>query len=191
MKIAMRAPAIAGFSLAIAASFLIAAAHAQAPAKPHEPGPMASGVIKGRLLKEGKPMPGHEVVLEVMRQGVAVLSIPKAADVEGRYQFKNIFQSPEFSYAVSAEFEGEIYRTPFISLKAGQGEARLDLKVGPGQESAAGIGEEDTGAEAQGAGPQMERHEHLHKESTAEYKLLAVILSIAAVGLALWQKKRA
>lgn len=151
---------------------LSASASAQAAPPPGAPSPheaTAPGRIVGRLTGEGQaPLPGHTVTLEILQGRTLILAIPKQTDERGRYEFKNIFRSPEFSYAVSAEHEGKTYRTPFVSLQARDQELTLDLATGngapePGPKSGDGLG---------------------------QYKLLALILSLVAAGLALAGRRK-
>ncbi|MBI2341256.1 MAG: hypothetical protein HYU98_00780, partial [Deltaproteobacteria bacterium] len=122
--------------LGIASSLMLLAmtAHsfAQSTQKaPHEANAVETGVITGTLLKDGKsPLGGHIVTLEILNGHQLILTLPKQTDTKGSYQFKNIFQSPEFSYAVSTEFEGKTYRTNFVSLKEGEKSKKLDIAVG-------------------------------------------------------------
>lgn len=164
----MRRAAIPAF--AIASLLCIAQASAAPPQEepsPHEAS--APGRIVGRLTGEGQaPLPQHTVTLEILRERTLILAIPKQTDANGRYEFKNIFRSPEFSYAVSAQHEGKTYRTPFVSLSTREEQRTLDLATGngapePGPKSGDGLG---------------------------QYKLLALILSLVAAGLALAGRRK-
>ena len=101
---------------------------------PHEAGAVETGVITGTLLKDGKgPLGEHVVTLEILSGHQLILTLPKKTDAKGAYQFKNIFMSPDFSYAISTEFEGKTYRAGFVSLKNGEKNKQLDLAVGAGE----------------------------------------------------------
>ena len=157
---------------------------------PHEGEESETGVITGSLLKDGKvPMPGHMVTLEILKGRQLVLKIPKPTDQNGKFTFKNIFQTPDFKYSVSTELEGKMYRTDFISLKKGESERSLNLVAGTGAKKGPGLPESipDGGGQMQrGAQP------HVHTKSINEYQLLAIILSLAAIAFAIfqWKKKR-
>ena len=153
---------------------------------PHQKATVESGIITGTLLKEGRePLAGYEVRLEILQQHNLILSIPKPTDEKGQFQFKNIFQSPDFMYAVSTEYEDMTYRTDFVSLKKGEQVRKLNLIVGKsakqGPQLPPTMPEEMTKPHAKSM---------LQKIGTDEYKLIAVILSLVAVGYALYRRKK-
>ncbi len=158
------------------------------PKAPHDSAG-TTGIITGRLLKDGKAvLGGHQVVLEILSGHKVVLTIPKPTDNNGSYQFKNIFKTPEFAYSISTEFEGKIYRTDFISLGEKDSKKVVDLIVGAGAKDGPQLpppmNEETMKEEGMG--------EHAHKapKKFTDYQLLAVILAIAAVGYAIYQRKK-
>lgn len=157
--------------LIIAFTGILASTHLSAqptPDSPHQAPGGNTGTITGRLLgADGLPVKRHLVTLNILRRGNVILTIPKWTDDQGLYNFKNIFQSLDFSYGISAEYKGQTYRSELISLKPGEESRKLDLFIG-GEEVAV----------------------HKHEKSTSEYKFLAIILSIAAIGYALYQKRR-
>lgn len=106
--------------------------NAQEPAMdPHEGGFGATGVLLGKTVtKDGDPLGDQIVTLEVFHGGQLVLTIPKKTGADGSYQFKNIFQNEEFSYAVSADYKGTRYQTHPRSLASGAPALEVDLIVG-------------------------------------------------------------
>ena len=177
------------FWIASSLTFLaMASVFAQDVKSPHQGMNEATGVITGKVLKDGKtPLAGATVTLEILRDHRVVLAIPKEADKEGRYQFKNIFKSSEFSYAVSTEFEGKTYRSPFTSLSKNESSKKVDLKVGPGAKEGPPLPppvDEKTMNETE-----MGEHAHASKKFS-DYQLLAVILAIAAISYAIYQRKK-
>lgn len=163
-----------------------------APASPHgSDAEQETGIISGTLLRDGKtPLASQRVALEIMRDEVPVLALPKETDSKGEYQFKNIFQTEEYTYAISTEYEGKIYRTDFVSLKKGEKVRKLDLNVGAGAKEASSLPHQE-----EVAGMDDEDHSHMHGEKAKtfnEYKLLALL---AAIGVIIWafvkRKKKA
>ncbi len=165
-------------------------AHAQDVKMPHGTD-IATGIITGKLLKDGKPaLGGHQVVLEILNGHKVVLTIPKPTDNNGNYQFKNIFKSPEFAYSVSTEFEGKTYRTDFISLGEKDSKKVVDLIVGAGAKEGPALPppmDEKTMMEGD---PGDSEHTCSHGRKFSDYQLLAIALAIAAVGYAIYQRKR-
>lgn len=154
------------------------------PKSPHKEAETKTGVITGTLLEDNKTkLSNHQVWIEIMRQGELVLTIPKETDLNGRYQFRNIFQSPEFSYAVGTEYKGRVYRTDAVRLKEGETVKRLDLVVGAGAEAIEPPPPPVSEAPLKGRGEYA-------RVSTSEYKLLAALLSVGAVGLAFYHARR-
>lgn len=155
---------------------------------PHETKAVETGVITGRLLKDGKtPLAGKTVVLEIFQGGGLVLAIPKQTDPSGRYIFKNIFRTPEFEYSVSAGHDGKTYRTDLVTLAREEKERLLDLAVGAGAKEAAPLPPEPPlPDEEHVSGGEM----HQHHKDTGQYKLLAVLLSIGAIGYAIYRRKK-
>ncbi len=150
------------------------------PISPHANNQVKTGVIKGALLKDGKnPLPGATVVLEIVQGGNLILTIPKRTDPKGAFQFKNIFMSPEFSYAISSEFEGKRYSTDFVSLTEKEIEKRLDLIVGEGGQESPPLEESP-----------MNKTDAPAKKGFNEYQLLAIILSIGAIAYAFLRRKK-
>ena len=166
-----------------------AVAYAQPMKPPHDTGSVATGVIAGTLLKDGKtPLVGHTVTLEILSGHNLILTLPKETDVKGAYLFKNIFQSPEFSYAISTSFESKTYRTDFISLKKGEKTHKLNLMVGAGVSEGPSLPPPiDDEKDIQRTGGE---HTHMHKRALNEYQMLAIILAVAAVGYAVYQRKK-
>lgn len=149
-----------------------------------------TGAITGTLLEGGKaPLAGHPVVLEILQGHQLVLTIPKTTDEKGNYRFKNIFQTKDFSYAISTEYNGKIYRTDFISLEQGVTSRRFDLKVGEGVSTGPELPPPMPTQMPEGEIEGSPEHDHIHKESDTEYKFLAAILGLAALGYAIWQWK--
>lgn len=179
--------------LGIASLTLAMTSFAQPAQKPpHEAGAVETGVITGTLLKDGKgPLGEHVVTLEILSGHQLILTLPKKTDAKGAYQFKNIFMSPDFSYAISTEFEGKTYRAGFVSLKNGEKNKQLDLAVGAGAKEGIPLPppiDEETG---QMMGGSEIPHEHgVAKKKLNEYQLLAIILSIGVIGYAVWRKRR-
>lgn len=166
--------------------------HAKPQAKsPHDEGVAVPGIIVGTLSDGKAPLAGHAVRLEILHGDELALTINKTTDEKGIYQFKNIFQTPEFSYAVSAEHEGKNYRTQFASLKEGQGTLKLDLMVGGAAPEGPPLPDvADSGSGQRGYQGGTEGG-HIHKEPSGEYKLLAVVLGICAAIYAFRIRKRA
>jgi hypothetical protein len=165
-------------------------AHAQDIKPPHEAGAVETGIITGTLLKDGKsPMGGQIVTLEILNGHQLILTLPKQTDAKGSYQFKNIFMSPDFSYAVSAEFEGKIYRAGFISLKSGEKSKKLDLPVGAGVKEGPSLPPPMNEKRLGDDFPNVPTYQHTNVLN--EYQLLAIILSIGAIGYAVWRRRKA
>lgn len=170
---------------------LASATHAMPPSEsPHKASAIETGVITGKLLKDGKaPLAGETVVLEIFQGGSLVLAIPKQTDAAGRYEFKNIFQTPEFEYAISSELDGKTYRTDLVSLKKGEKERVLNLTAGAGAKEAAPLPPPpplQPPDEEKGHSTEM----HRHYKDTGQYKLLAILLSIGAIGYAIYRRKK-
>ncbi len=181
----------------LASCFLLLASSVLAqPAKMPHGTDVATGIITGKLLKDGKtPLASHQVVLEILSGHKVVLTIPKPTDKDGGYQFKNIFKSPEFAYSVSTEFEGKAYRTEFISLGEKDSKKVVDLVVGAGAKESPSLPppmdektiKEGMKEEGMGGG----EHTCNMGRKFSDYQLLAIFLAIAAVGYAVYQWKRA
>ena len=168
--------------------FLSSALSQQPPASPHAKDAAQTGIISGVLLKDGKtPLANYHVRLEIFEGHDLILQIPKLTDSKGAYQFKNIFQTPEFSYSISTEYEKIIYRTDFVSLKHGENLRTLNLAVGQGAKEAPPL-PVPIAEEAQAAGPEVEQ---AHKDvSAGEYKLIAAMLSLGAVVYAVYKLRK-
>lgn len=152
---------------------------------PHEDSGVKTGILTGTLLKGSEPLGNYQIVLEVLSGHKIILTLPKETDPNGKYLFKNIFQSPEFTYAVSANYEGTVYRSNFVSLAPGENSKTLDLVIKEGETgpklpsdniTAVPAGTGDDGANAD--------HSHIALKGFGQYKYLAIILSIAAAALA-------
>lgn len=158
--------------------------YAAVPESPHMEVQAQTGVLTGKLLKDGKtPVPNHTVTLEIINRSALVLAIPKQTDSKGQFEFKNIFQSPEFSYAVSAEYDGKLYRTDFVSLKKGEARRALDLQVGMGA-----IGAQPIMPPSQEAPPDVKPPRAA--KDLGQYKFLAFVLALGAAGLAFFQRRK-
>lgn len=155
------------------------AVFAQQPAaSPHEAMKEVSGSIIGRVLADKKdPLPNHFVTLEVFKDNELILSLPKSSDSEGKYKFKNIFRTADFSYVLSSEYNGKTYRTKAVSLGEKENELKLDLYVGAGADEATADAakKEDT---------------HVHKRSLNEYQLLAILLSVVVIIYAFYRRRK-
>lgn len=140
----------------------------------------ASGIINGKLLKDGKtPLADHPVVLEIISGDQMVLSIPKKTDKNGGYQFKNIFKTGEFAYVISAEVDGRLFKTDFISLKKNESVKTVNLNVGEGFEEESAI-----------QFPSAQKMEMKYaKKRFSEYQIFAVIMSLIAIAFAIYQRR--
>ncbi len=151
---------------------------------PHEAMTNVTGVINGTLLENKKPITNHLVNLEILEGHQLVLSIPKKTDMKGGYSFKNIFRSKDFSYSISTEYSGKLYRTDFISLGKDEEVRKLNLFVGAGAESGPSLPPPEMGGEIKGG------HEDVHKKPINEYYVLTVLLTLCGIGYAIWQRKK-
>lgn len=150
---------------------------------PHEGSQKEVGVITGALrVESGNAIPEHAVLLNVFHKDQMVLQIPKKTDSEGKYQFKNIFRSPDFHYIISAEYEGKLYGTKPISLDPKQSLIQLDLNLGNETLSAGGGGEEHKHDEC----PTCKGR----KTSINEYQILAILLSVGVIVYLVFFRKK-
>ncbi|HSA60478.1 MAG TPA: hypothetical protein VLJ37_12435 [bacterium] len=98
---------------------------------------MQMGVFDGTLVEMkggGKkaPVPGQTVAIVVFQNGQRVLMLNKKTDEQGRFQFKNIFMDPSFSYLIGTMWNGKLYEMTDLGLKEGEKERKIELSVGEG-----------------------------------------------------------
>jgi hypothetical protein len=156
---------------------------------PHEEEAVETGTITGTLLKDSKtPLPGATVILEILRGQQLVLTIPKQTDQKGRYQFKNIFQTPDFSYAISTKLGAKVFRTEFVSLGKDEKSRKLDLVVGAGGKEGQALPSPMPPAAGMSSG--QGREPHVHKTGLNEYQMAAIVLSILAAAFAIYQRRK-
>lgn len=168
--------------------FATSFAHAMPPTQsPHEKQIMDTGIITGALLSEpNKPISNQDVILEVYERGNLILSLPKKTDTKGVYQFKNIFQTPDFTYSISANIDGNLYRTSTVSLSKDEKTKKMDLV----------INQQTIVNTAATTGKTEEEHSKncptcaSHSPKIDEYKIVAIILSLLAIGYAIYLKKK-
>lgn len=156
------------------------------PANPHEEAPKETGTITGVLRSpDGGALGEYPVSLDIFHKDQMVLKIPKKTDPDGKYQFKNIFQSPDFHYIVNTEYEGKLYATKPVSLGPKESLLRLDLALG-----------NESLISSEAAGEMEHKHDECptcksKKTSINEYQILAVLLSLGVIGyLVFFRKKR-
>lgn len=152
------------------------------PKAPHGDANLQTGMIKGKLLEGKKGLAGNTVTLEILQGHDLILTIPKKTDPKGGYQFKNIFMSPDFSYSVSTEYNGKMYRTEFVSLGKNEKEKELDLMVGAGAVEAKPL--------PMPISEDMQKEPVKVKKGFNEYQLLAIILSVCVLGFVFWNRKK-
>lgn len=101
---------------------------------PHAQTGVVTGVIEGEVFYRDpgkKPLAGEKVVMLVKRGEEQVLILSKQTDAGGRFQFKNIFKDPLFTYSFAIIFEEQLYVIPHLSLPAAEEKKFLSFEVGP------------------------------------------------------------
>ena len=101
---------------------------------PHAQQGVQTGLIEGEVFyrdPDKKPLVGEKVVLLVKRGEEQVLILSKQTDQSGRFQFKNIFKDPLFSYSFAVIFNEQLYVIPHLSLPPGEDKKFLSFEVGP------------------------------------------------------------
>lgn len=169
-------------------TFLAFAEIPKTETSPHVSTTTEVGRIVGQVLVNGKtPLPNHTAVLEVLKEHSLILAIPKQTDAKGHYEFKNIFRSPDFAYAISSEYNGKTFRTDFVSLGNNENQRTLNLAVGASAAEGPPLPSPIRDDEVM----ETQQHTHDHNgESLGQYKLLAALLSIGAIVYAFARRKR-
>lgn len=146
----------------------------QGAENPHKSEVASTGVITGTLFDaDKKPLGGHKVILEIFHEQNPVLAIPKNTTAKGGYRFKNIFQRSDFSYVITTNYQGAVYRTSAVTLKPGEQKRTVDLTIG-------------TRAKAQAGPPAQPSHPgHVVAKKRGWpfdiYQTVAILLSLAAI----------
>lgn len=96
-----------------------------------------TGIIEGTLFIQdegGKKtfLSNHRVILVVFYQGERILMLDKTTDTKGFFKFGNIFQDPDYSYAVASMLDDSLYVISDIGLEQGEESKNVDLWVGFG-----------------------------------------------------------
>lgn len=118
--------------------FLHSSAWAQSPpvVAPHMQKGVKTGVIEGRVFTklggQKNNVPEQAVALMVFHEGTRVLMLDKMTDANGKFQFKNIFQDPDYSYALGVIYEDVLHVISNIQLSQGQSTLDIPFQVGEG-----------------------------------------------------------
>lgn len=93
------------------------------------------GILNGKLThkmsnNEIKVLSDHKVAMMVFFQGQRILLLDKSTDKEGKFSFSNIFQDPDYKYALGAVVDGKLYVYPKIGLELGQDKIEVNFEVG-------------------------------------------------------------
>lgn len=98
---------------------------------------MEMGIFDGTLVETkgaGKkaPVPGHAVAIVIFQNGQRVLMLNKKTDEQGRFQFKNIFMDPSYSYLIGTMWNGKLYEMHDLKLKKGEKVRKIEFLIGEG-----------------------------------------------------------
>lgn len=97
----------------------------------------AIGIIEGKLFTQNNQrkktfLNGHRVVLVVFYQGERILMLDKTTDPQGFFKFGNIFQDPDYAYALVSMLDDSLYVIPDIRLARGEDKKVVEFWIGAG-----------------------------------------------------------
>lgn len=94
------------------------------------------GRFEGQVMflegEKKKPMAHQTVALMVFQNGERILMLNKQTDEKGRFEFKNIFRDPSFTYAIGSMHEEQVYVLPKLGLLPSEESKTVELVVGAG-----------------------------------------------------------
>lgn len=89
-----------------------------------------SGAILGIVQLKGKGIAEHRIMLLQFGAGPGPNRIPGQTDADGRFSFEGLKTGAELSYVVGIRYEGVLYRSGNIILKANEIHDNVVVKVG-------------------------------------------------------------
>lgn len=96
-----------------------------------------TGIIEGTLFIQdegGKKtfLSNSRVILVVFYQGERILMLDKTTDAKGFFKFGNIFQDPNYAYALVSMLDNSLYVIPDLGLARGEDKKVVEFWIGAG-----------------------------------------------------------
>lgn len=146
------------------------------------------GQLEGTLVKNGRPLAGKDVVIQVEQDGQTLLTLPKKTDEQGQFVFKNIFKDPQYRYFLLTEYEGKVYRHGPLQLLGKQESLKTVFAITP--DKMVEMSAEPLPPESPRAAPSMKPEGQWQHYQVVAVLLAVMVLVVLAYNLGRYQRKK-